>query len=195
MVCRRWQLIRAYVVEFQDHDVLFPTPDTRCVLEVIEEETEVPSLNGPVGGHACLEVHAPGSACTQVRAAAMAIRAHDLTARHFGLNPRKRIALVYQAGDPGRLVRNVVELQDERVRKPAALHLDGPGWWRGVRHAGRQRRGDVPGPDACRAERDSKLACDRPQRLALRAKSSGLSLRVGFPGRHTNICSQQSRTH
>jgi hypothetical protein len=43
---------RAYVVEFQDHDVRFPAPDARCVLKVIEEETEVPSLNGPVGGHA-----------------------------------------------------------------------------------------------------------------------------------------------
>lgn len=43
---------RAYVVEFEDHDVRFPAPDTRSVLKVIEEETEVPSLDGPVGGHA-----------------------------------------------------------------------------------------------------------------------------------------------
>lgn len=43
---------RAYVVEFEDHDVRFPAPDTRSVLKVIEEETEVPSLNGSMGGHA-----------------------------------------------------------------------------------------------------------------------------------------------
>lgn len=190
----------------------------------------------------------------------MAIRTHDLTARHFGLNPCKRVALVYQDGDRGRLVRNVVELQDERVCKPAvraarrgkqaehvlpcfpssafaccagllavqlsalahvvrpaplapglapmevgkrqalratttAPHLDSPGWWRGLRHGGRQRRSDVPGPHACRAERDSKLACDRPHRPSLRAKSSSLPLLVGFPDRHTNICSQRGRTY
>jgi hypothetical protein len=250
---------RAYVVEFQDHDVRLPAPDARCVLKVIQEITEVPSLNGPVGGHARLKVHAPGSACTQAGAAAMAIRTDDLTARHFGLNPRKRIALVYQRGDRGRLLCNVVELQDERVCEPAvraarrgkqAEHvlpclsssafpcragllavqisaladvvgpaplaprlllvevgkrqtlfatptvppLDSPGWRRRLRQGGRLRRPDAPSPEARRAERDSQLACDRPQRSPLRAKSSGLPLLGVFPGRHTNIRSHQRRT-
>jgi hypothetical protein len=43
---------RAYVVEFQDHYVRLPAPDARCVLKVIKEVTEVPSLKRPVGGHA-----------------------------------------------------------------------------------------------------------------------------------------------
>jgi hypothetical protein len=75
-----------------------------------------------------------------------------------------------------------------------APHPDSPGLGHGLRQGGRQR-GDALGPHACRAERNSKFACDRPQRLALRAESSGLSLLVGFPGRHTNICSLDSRTH
>jgi hypothetical protein len=49
----------------------------------------------------------------------MAIRTDDLTARDFGLDPRKRIALMHQRGDPGGLSCNVVELQDKRVYKPA----------------------------------------------------------------------------
>jgi hypothetical protein len=189
----------------------------------------------------------------------MAVRADDLTARHFGLNPRKRIALVYQGGDPGRLLCNVVKLQDERICKPTVRAarlgkqaenvmprlassafagragllavqlsagadvvgsaplapglvqvevgkrqalvatptvpaLDSPRGRRRLRYGGRLRRANTPGPDTCRAERNSKLARDRPHRHSHRAKSSGLPLLGGFPERHTNICSQRVRT-
>lgn len=43
---------RPYVVEFQDDYVRFPAADACCLAEVIQEVTEVPSLNWPVGGHA-----------------------------------------------------------------------------------------------------------------------------------------------
>jgi hypothetical protein len=49
----------------------------------------------------------------------MAIHTDDLTARYLGTDPLKRIALVYQGGNTGRLSCHVVELQDERVYKPA----------------------------------------------------------------------------
>jgi hypothetical protein len=42
---------RAYVVEFEDQHVRFPAADARCLPEVIEEVTEVPSLKGTVSGH------------------------------------------------------------------------------------------------------------------------------------------------
>lgn len=95
---------------------------------------------------------------------------------------------------PGLVPTEVGKRQALRATTTAP-HLDSPGWWRGLRHGGRQRRSDVPGPHACRAERDSKLACDRPQRLALRAKSSGLPLRAALPRSHTNICSQRGQTY
>jgi hypothetical protein len=110
---------RPYVVEFEDHYIRFPAADARCLPEVIQEVAEVPSLNGPVDGHTCLKIYAPGSARTQEGAATMAVRTDDLTARHLGLDPRKRIALVHQAGDAGRLLCNMVELQDECLGKPA----------------------------------------------------------------------------
>jgi hypothetical protein len=49
----------------------------------------------------------------------MAIRADDFAARDLGLNARKGVALMYQLGDTGGLLANMVELQDERVQKPA----------------------------------------------------------------------------
>ena len=70
MVSCRWQLahrisyckegkgdhafapLRPYVVEFEDHYIRFSAADARCVPKVIEEVTEVPSLNWTVGGHA-----------------------------------------------------------------------------------------------------------------------------------------------
>lgn len=110
---------RPYVVEFEDHYIRFSAADARCVPKVIEEITEVPSLNWTVGGHARLKVQAPRSARTPIRAPAMAIRTDDLTARHFGLDSRKRIALVHQGGDPGGLLPDMVELQDEGICKTA----------------------------------------------------------------------------
>ena len=43
---------RSYVVEFQDDYILFTAADACRVAEVIQEETEVPSLKWPVGRHA-----------------------------------------------------------------------------------------------------------------------------------------------
>jgi hypothetical protein len=43
---------RPYVVEFEDHHIRFPAADARRVPKVIEEVTEVPSLNWTMGGHA-----------------------------------------------------------------------------------------------------------------------------------------------
>jgi hypothetical protein len=189
----------------------------------------------------------------------MAIRADDLTEGYFGSDPLECVALVYQRGDPGRLLTNVIELQDKRVCKPAvgatrrgqqaqnvlpchcpsafpgraglpavqlpalahvvrpapfarrlarmevgqrqvfiatstAPHLDRAGWWLRLRHGCRGRRADASSPCACRAERDSKLACDPAHRPPLRAQSSGLTLLTGLPDRHTNICSVIGRT-
>jgi hypothetical protein len=189
----------------------------------------------------------------------MAIRTDDLTARNLGLNARKGVALVNQHGDPGGLLANVVELQDERIRKPAvsapligekAKHVapclgpsafargaglmkvelsaledvlgstalapslglveisqrevslapsTTPPPYRADRGRGQRgpvwlRRLDPAGPSAHRAERNAQLECNRAQRFALRAKSSGFLLLVGFPRRHTNICSLTDRT-
>jgi hypothetical protein len=189
----------------------------------------------------------------------MAVRTDDLTRRHLGLDAPKRIALVHQAGDPGRLLCNMVELQHDCLRKPAvgaarrgeqaedvlpclrppaftcraglhavqlpALayvvrsaplapilarmevgqrmlffaasavpHLNRADGWLRLRRGFRGRRADVPRPDACRAERNSKFARDGAHRPTLRAQSSGLSLLVHLGGRHSNICSSTGRT-
>jgi hypothetical protein len=189
----------------------------------------------------------------------MTIRADDLTEGYFGSDPLERVALMYQRGDTGRLLSDVIELQDERVYKPAvgaarrgqqaqnvlpgfcpsalagragllavqlaaladvvrpaplarrlarmevgqrqvflatptAPHFDRAGLWLRLRHGCRGRRGDASGPYACRAERDPKLARDPAHRPSLRAQSSGLTLLMDLPDRHTNICSVTPRT-
>lgn len=43
---------RPHVVELEDHDVRLPTVDARRLSEVLQEETQVASLEAPVSRHA-----------------------------------------------------------------------------------------------------------------------------------------------
>jgi hypothetical protein len=49
----------AHVVELQDNDVCFPATDTRSLPKILQEETQVASLERPVSRHARFKVHAP----------------------------------------------------------------------------------------------------------------------------------------
>lgn len=49
----------------------------------------------------------------------MTTRADNLAARDLSLDPPEGVSLMHQHGNIGRLVSNVIELQDERVRQPA----------------------------------------------------------------------------
>jgi hypothetical protein len=153
---------RPDVVEFEDDYICFSTADARGVRQVIEEVTEVPSLNRTVGGHARLKVQAPRSARSPIRAPAMAIRTDDLTARHLGLDSRKRIALVHQGGDPRSLRLDMVELQDEGICKAAVRAT---------------RRGK---------QAEDVLPCFRPSALACRAALTAVQLSaLAYVGRAT----------
>jgi hypothetical protein len=72
-----------------------------------------------VGRDACLEVQAPRSSRAQCGPSTMTARANDLAACDLGLDPPEGVSLMHQHRDIGRLVCNVIELQDERVRQPA----------------------------------------------------------------------------
>jgi hypothetical protein len=108
-----------YVVELEDHHIGFPAADTRGVAKMIQQVAEVAPLERSVGRDALLEIQAPRSSGAQGGASTMTTRADDLAERHLSLDPPESISLMYQHGDIGRLVSNVIELQDERVGQPA----------------------------------------------------------------------------
>jgi hypothetical protein len=111
--------LRPDVVELQDQDVRLPAIEARRVAEVVQQETEVSPLKRPVSRNASLEIHAPRSTGAHVGAPAMAARADDLAACDLGLDSCEGVPLMYEVGDPGSLLPDVVELQHEGVRQPA----------------------------------------------------------------------------